>query len=43
MNAPRTGVYICHCGTNISAMVDVEEVRDWAATELANKGVESVL
>ncbi len=23
---PRIGVYVCHCGTNISAKVDVEEV-----------------
>jgi len=39
MTAPRTGVYVCHCGTNISAMVDVEEVRDWALENLADKGV----
>ena len=39
MTAPRTGVYICHCGTNIAATVDVEAVRDWAAEELADKGV----
>ena len=24
MTAPKTGVYVCHCGTNISAMVDVD-------------------
>lgn len=29
---PRIGVYICHCGVNISAMVDVEEVARFAAT-----------
>jgi heterodisulfide reductase subunit A len=28
----RIGVYVCHCGLNISATVDVEEVRDFAAT-----------
>jgi heterodisulfide reductase subunit A len=39
MTAPKTGVYICHCGTNIASMVDVEEVRDWAADELDDKGV----
>jgi heterodisulfide reductase subunit A len=26
----RTGVYICHCGTNISATVDVASVAEWA-------------
>ena len=29
---PRVGVYICHCGVNISAMVDVEQVAEFAAT-----------
>lgn len=28
----KTGVYVCHCGFNISATVDVEAVRDEAAT-----------
>ena len=28
---PRVGVYICHCGTNIAAVVDVEEVVNSAA------------
>jgi heterodisulfide reductase subunit A len=27
----RTGVYICHCGTNIAGTVDVEEVTRFAA------------
>jgi len=35
----RIGVYVCHCGSNIAATVDVEDVRDWAATELAERGV----
>jgi heterodisulfide reductase subunit A len=35
----RVGVYVCHCGTNISSMVDVEEVRDWAAQRLKDRGV----
>jgi heterodisulfide reductase subunit A len=26
----RTGVYICHCGTNIAATVDVAEVAEYA-------------
>jgi heterodisulfide reductase subunit A len=29
---PRTGVYICHCGVNIAATVDVEQVAAFAAT-----------
>jgi heterodisulfide reductase subunit A len=29
---PRIGVYICHCGSNIASKVDVERVRDYAAT-----------
>lgn len=28
---PRIGVFVCHCGTNIAATVDVEAVRDYAA------------
>jgi heterodisulfide reductase subunit A len=28
---PRVGVYICHCGTNIAAVVNVEEVVNSAA------------
>ena len=27
---PRIGVYICHCGVNISATVDVEAVSAFA-------------
>lgn len=27
----RVGVYVCHCGVNISATVDVERVREFAA------------
>lgn len=30
--SPKIGVYICHCGTNIAAMVDVEDVTKYAAT-----------
>ena len=29
---PRIGVYICHCGVNIAATVDVEQVAKFAAT-----------
>jgi len=28
---PRIGVYICHCGTNISKTVDIDKVREFAA------------
>jgi len=28
---PRVGVYICHCGVNIAATVDVEQVAEFAA------------
>ena len=31
----RVGVYVCHCGTNISDTVDVEDVAVWAKNELA--------
>lgn len=30
--APRIGVFVCHCGINIAGVVNVEEVRDYAAT-----------
>jgi heterodisulfide reductase subunit A len=29
--SPRVGVYVCHCGTNIAGMVDVEAVAQYAA------------
>jgi heterodisulfide reductase subunit A len=29
--SPRIGVYVCHCGTNIAATVDVQAVTDFAA------------
>nr|HID13859.1 CoB--CoM heterodisulfide reductase iron-sulfur subunit A family protein [Anaerolineae bacterium] len=29
---PRIGVYICHCGVNIAATVDVEQVAEFAAS-----------
>ncbi len=28
----KVGVYICHCGSNIAGVVDVEEVSRWAGT-----------
>ncbi len=28
MGKPRTGVYICHCGTNIAKMVDVQAITE---------------
>jgi heterodisulfide reductase subunit A len=35
----RIGVYVCHCGSNIAGMVDVEEVAQWAAEQLKDRGV----
>ncbi len=29
----KVGVYICHCGTNIAQVVDVEEVSRWAGEQ----------
>lgn len=29
---PRIGVFVCHCGTNIAGVVDVEELAAYAAT-----------
>ena len=26
----KIGVYVCHCGSNIASVVDVEEVARWA-------------
>jgi len=28
---PRVGVFVCHCGSNIAGVVDVEDVAGWAA------------
>ena len=39
MTKERIGVYICHCGTNIAGVVDVEEVSTWAGKELKEDGV----
>jgi heterodisulfide reductase subunit A len=35
----RIGVYVCHCGSNIAGVVDVEEVARWAKEELGDVGV----
>lgn len=35
----RIGVYVCHCGTNISATVDVEDVAVWAKEDMGDEGV----
>lgn len=39
MEKKRIGVYVCHCGSNISATVDVEDVTKWALEELGDCGV----
>lgn len=35
----RIGVYVCHCGSNIAGMVDVEDVARWAGEQLKERGV----
>lgn len=35
----RIGVYVCHCGSNIAGIVDVEEVARWAGEALEDRGV----
>lgn len=35
----RIGVYVCHCGSNIAGIVDVEDVAAWAAENLKDRGV----
>ncbi len=32
--AERIGVYVCHCGSNIAGIIDVEEVARWAGGNL---------
>src|SRR5512136_31628 len=34
--AERVGVYLCHCGSNIAGMVDVEQVSKWAGENLSD-------
>ncbi len=35
----RIGVYVCHCGSNIAGVVDVDSVAQWAAGRLKTRGV----
>ncbi|HRQ21934.1 MAG TPA: FAD-dependent oxidoreductase, partial [Anaerolineales bacterium] len=35
----KIGVYVCHCGSNIAGVVDVEDVAKWAAEKLGHQGV----
>jgi len=35
----RIGVYICHCGSNIAGVVDVEEVSRWAGEKFPDVAV----
>lgn len=39
MNQEKIGVYVCHCGTNIAGVVDVEHIAKWAAEKLGRQGV----
>jgi heterodisulfide reductase subunit A len=33
MSEEKVGVYVCHCGTNIAGIVDVEDVATWAGEQ----------
>jgi len=33
MSEEKVGVYVCHCGTNIAGVVDVEDVAVWAGDQ----------
>jgi heterodisulfide reductase subunit A len=35
----RIGVYVCHCGSNIAGVVDVQQAAEWAAKRLKHRGV----
>lgn len=35
----KIGVYVCHCGSNIAGIVDVEDVAQWAGENLEDNGV----
>jgi heterodisulfide reductase subunit A len=37
--AERVGIYVCHCGSNIAGMVDVEEVARWAGKNIRDVAV----
>jgi heterodisulfide reductase subunit A len=37
--AEKIGVYVCHCGSNIAGMVDVEAVAKWAGVNVKNVAV----
>ncbi len=39
MSKERIGVYVCHCGSNIAGVVNVEEVSRWAGEKLKSRGV----
>ncbi|RMF95484.1 MAG: CoB--CoM heterodisulfide reductase iron-sulfur subunit A family protein [Planctomycetota bacterium] len=37
--AERVGIYVCHCGSNIANMVDVEDVAKWAGEHIQDVAV----
>lgn len=39
MSQEKIGVYVCHCGSNIAGVVDVEHVAKWSAEKLGHQGV----
>jgi len=37
--AEKVGIYVCHCGSNIAGVVDVEEVAKWAGQNVKDVAV----
>jgi heterodisulfide reductase subunit A len=37
--AEKVGIYVCHCGSNIAGMVDVEQVAKWAGQTIPDVAV----
>ena len=37
--AEKVGIYVCHCGSNIAGVVDVEEVARWAGENIRDVAV----
>lgn len=39
LHEEKIGVYVCHCGSNIAGVVDVDAVAKWAGEKLKSRGV----
>ncbi|MFP3869968.1 MAG: FAD-dependent oxidoreductase [Syntrophobacteria bacterium] len=37
--AEKVGIYVCHCGSNIAGMVDVESVAKWAGANIKDVAI----